>query len=112
MEFFNNNDEIQIESEGGYSGFPDFTPQQEVHSDNNPGFGFDNNQYSNWQGQNTASDPFSNYQVDEEEENRINQRRQEEDERKKKLMQKMNDEIRIKQEFRDKGREYHERFRE
>jgi hypothetical protein len=49
---------------------------------------------------------------DEEEENRINQRRQEEDERKKKLMQKMNDEIRIKQEFRDNAREYHERFRE
>ena len=49
---------------------------------------------------------------DEEEENRINQRRQEEDERKKNLMQKMNDEIRIKQELRDKAREYHERFRE
>ena len=62
MEFFNNNDEIQIENEG-YSSFPDFTTQPEVNSDNNPGFGFDNNQYSNWQGQSTGNDPFSNYQI-------------------------------------------------
>jgi hypothetical protein len=62
MEFFNNNDEIQIDNEG-YSSFPDFTTQPEVRSDNNPGLGFDNNQYSKWQGQSTASDPFSNYQI-------------------------------------------------
>jgi hypothetical protein len=49
---------------------------------------------------------------DEEEDKRISLRRNEEDERKKKLMQKMNDEIRIKQELRDKGREYYEKFRE
>jgi hypothetical protein len=62
MDFFNNNDEIQIENEG-YSSFPEFTSQQEVKLDNNPGFGFDNNQYSNWQGQTVVNDPFSNYQI-------------------------------------------------
>jgi hypothetical protein len=61
MEFFNN-DEIQIENDG-YSSFPEFTAQHEVKSDNNPGFGFDNNQFSNWQGQNVTSDPFSNYKI-------------------------------------------------
>jgi hypothetical protein len=49
---------------------------------------------------------------DEEEEKRIALRRSEEDERKRKLMQKMNDEIRLKQETRDKGREYQERSKE
>jgi hypothetical protein len=62
MEFFNNNDEIQIENEG-YSSFPEVSTQNEARSDINPGIGFDNNQFSNWQDQPTTSDPFSSYQI-------------------------------------------------
>jgi hypothetical protein len=72
----------------------------------------DNNQEPNWNIQsiqienNPISDPFGSYQVDEEEENRQRQRKAEEDERRTKLMQKMNDEIRVKQEGRDKAKSY------
>ena len=57
-----------------------------------------------------SQDPFGSYQVDEEEENRQRQRKAEEDERRSKLMQKMNDEIRIKQELRDRARQYLENW--
>jgi hypothetical protein len=62
MEFFNNNDEIQIENEG-YSNFPEFSTQADANSEINAGFGFDNNQFSNWQNQQSTSDPFSTYQI-------------------------------------------------
>ena len=42
----------------------------------------------------------------------MEERRREEDERKSNLMRKMNDEIRIKQELRDKARQYLENWRE
>jgi hypothetical protein len=57
----------------------------------------------------TSSDPFASYQqsaVDEEEENRQRQRKAEEDERRSKLMHRMNEEIRVKQENRDKARNH------
>jgi hypothetical protein len=53
-----------------------------------------------------GNDPFGSYQVDEEEENRLRQRKAEEEERRSKLMQRMNNEIRIKQEQRDKTGQY------
>jgi hypothetical protein len=57
-------------------------------------------------------DAFASYQVDEEEENRQRARRAEEEERRSKLMQKMNEEIRVKQELRDRARQYLEDWRE
>ena len=54
-------------------------------------------------------DEFLNYdsnEMDEEERNRIKARKEEEEVRRAKIVKKMNDEMRIKQEFRDKAREY------
>lgn len=117
MDFFND-DVIQIEGEVN-SNFTNFSTQQDIQSMTT--IGLDKNQYGNWQPQSNLNDPFSNYQIvffciiqddDEEEEKRISARRVEEDEKKRNLMQKLNDELRIKQEMKDKAREYLERFLE
>ncbi len=49
---------------------------------------------------------------DEEEEARISARKNEEQERRSKIITLMNEEIRVKQEYRDKAREYLDNFAE
>ena len=59
------------------------------------------------------SNPMGNFDdIDDEERNRIQARKEEEEARRAKIMKKMNDEMRIKQEFRDKAREYAEHWNE
>jgi hypothetical protein len=72
------------------------------------GFGSDWNASAVDKNQEPKYDPFTAYTqaVDEEEENRIRQRKAEEDERRSRLMQRMNDEVRVKQDTRDKARTY------
>jgi len=100
---FDNNDEIQVENMGG-------------SHDNQDNFGFTNNyqgsndnyynmQQTNDWAQNMGGASYENI-VDEEEEKRAQARKKEEDERRAKIISLMNEEIRIKQEFRDKAREY------
>jgi hypothetical protein len=120
--------------------FPDFGNNEDVHvEDNVNGEGANNTGYQvfgmegggfdmdagNWNNQpqemlnnpstttNTATyDPFGAHQIDEEEENRQRQRKAEEEERRAKLMQRMNEEISVKQEIRDKARNYLEDWKE
>ncbi len=49
--------------------------------------------------------------LDEVERKRIEERKAEEDQRREKIRKKMNDELRIKQEWRDKSREYIDNWR-
>ncbi len=113
----NNNDGIQIES------------MQPGQSSNNDG-GFnvmqnsnDGNFFQSAETNQTQQAPSMNYDgfggdmgqnqiVDEEEENRIKARRDEENERRSKVVTLMNDEIRIKQENRDKAREFLDNYNE
>jgi hypothetical protein len=63
----------------------------------------------NWGGMGDSS-AFPTQIVDQEEENRMLARKKEDDERRAKIVKKTSDEIRIKQEFRDKAREFLENF--
>ena len=97
MEFSNNNN---------YQNFPNdnFNPNQDQ-----------NINYNNmeWNNVNAGDGFFANVDnvVDELERKRMEDRKLEEEQRRAKIMKKMNDELRIKQEFRDKARDFIENWR-
>ncbi len=110
---FGDNNEIQIENveyfDNNYQGFNDnYNPgasnQQRV-------------EYNNSAWENSAVDEMSYAQsaandgLNEEERRRIEESKVEEEQRRAKIMKKMNDELRIKQEFRDKAMEYIENWK-
>jgi len=106
------NDEVQIES-------------MELNNNNNNGFNYDNYvPSSQTQNADFSSTPWENSQVnemnfghasadamDEMESKRIEERKAEEELRRAKILKKMNDELRIKQEFRNKAIEYIENWK-
>jgi hypothetical protein len=96
------NDDVQVEN-NVYENLDDGNIESMPW--NNP---VENTQHLSGLGQ----DPFSAYQVDEEEENRQRQRKAEEEERRTKLMAKMNDEVKGKQETKDKARDHLDQWKE
>ena len=97
MEFSNNNN---------YQNFPNdnFNPNQDRDINyNNMG----------WNNVTGGDGFFANVDnaVDELERKRMEDRKLEEEQRRAKIMKKMNDELRIKQEFRDKARDFIENWR-
>lgn len=110
---FADNNEIQIENveftDNTYQGFNDNYNQPASHEQRID--------YNNSPWEHTAVNEMSYAQsavndgLDDEERKRIEERRVEEEQRRAKIMKKMNDELRIKQEFRDKAMEYIENWR-
>ncbi len=112
---FENNNEIQIESlefaDNKYQGFNE--------NFNATGLNHNNDTYNNSPWENTnfneaaiyAHSPAGNDGFDEAERRRIEERKTEEEQRRAKIMKKMNDELRIKQEFRDKAVGYVDNWR-
>lgn len=125
----NNEDEIQVDNVDGFGDilgdnqnpqmnnvnqgnmFDNFSQNNHYEQFENPvhkpttdafEFGGSDHGWNQQGGQNNYFDPV----VDEEEEKRIQARRAEEDERRAKLIKLMNDEIKVKQEYRDKAREF------
>lgn len=107
--FFSKEDEIEIDN-------------MEFNNNNHQNFNDnyipnnnENMNYNNmaWNNNPIAEGNFSSLDdgLDEDEKKRIQERRQEEEERRAKIIKKMNDELRIKQEFRDKARDYVENWR-
>lgn len=110
---FADNSEIQIDNveftDNNYQGFNDnYNPAGSNHNVN----------YNNAAWENTAVNEASYAQsaaandgLDPEERKRMEERKTEEEQRRAKIMKKMNDELRIKQEFRDKAMDYIENWR-
>ena len=105
---FGGDNEIQIENEefnNNYNNFPNDNFNQNKDNDIN---------YNNMEWNNVPSSDILYGQqdntLDELELKRIDERKIEEEQRRAKIMKKMNDELRIKQEFRDKAREYIENW--
>lgn len=116
---FNNNNnfdnnEIQIENVE----FTNGEQSNQMNFNNNNDFSHGQNTNSNmgmdWNqmGSNQMPNDFQNSEIDEEERNRIQLRKEEEDARREKIVKKMNYEMKIKQEFRDKAREYIDNWNE
>merc|ERR1711976_100361 len=117
MDFNNNNTGFQVmDNNNNNTGFQAM--------DGNTGFQAMNNNDGNFfQSQETQQNQgmnFNNFDgalegesglVDEEEEKRLQARRDEENERRSKIVTLMNEEIRVKQEYRDKAREFLDNFR-
>lgn len=107
---FGGGDEVQIESmefnNNNYQGFNDnYNPSQSQNAN-----------YSNslWENAPVNEMNFGHNEddgMDEQERKRIAERKEEEEQRRGKIMKKMNDELRIKQEWRDKAIEYIENWR-
>lgn len=104
-------DEIQIENmEFNNNNYQNFNDNYNPHENQN-------NKFNNMPWDNTGvSDINYTHSVvddglDEVERKRIEERKAEEDQRREKIRKKMNDELRIKQEWRDKAREYNYNWR-
>jgi hypothetical protein len=101
---FADNNEIQIEN-------------MEFNNNHNPISQNQNANYNNSAWENTSvgemnySHSASNDRLDEGERKILVERKEEEEQRRDKIFKKMNDELRIKQEFRDKAAEYIENWR-
>jgi len=112
---FGGENEIQIENmefaNNNYNNYQNFNDNYIPSNDQNSNF-------NNMPWDNTGANQMGYNQsqmedgLDEVERKRIDERKSEEEQRRAKLMKKMNDELRIKQEFRDKAREYIENWRE
>lgn len=112
---FGDKNEIEIENmefgNNNYNNYQNFNENYIPGQDQNANF-------NNMPWDNTVSNQMGYDQsqmedgLDEVERKRIEERKAEEEQRRAKLMKKMNDELRIKQEFRDKAREYIENWRE
>ncbi len=98
-------DEIQIEdAQGGLNEYIQHNSNEHIENSfpvtTDPAGGL------NWNVGYSESQNDFQIAVDEVEEKRILARRQEEDERRRRIVEMMNEEIRVKQEWRDKAREY------
>jgi hypothetical protein len=103
FENFGGDNEIQIEN-------MEFSNNEKTNQpmDHGMGQGMEFNEIPNQM----DSNHMGNSEIDEEERNRIQARKEEEEARRAKIVKKMNDEMRIKQEFRDKAREYADHWNE
>ena len=108
---FADNNEIQIEdveyTDNKYQGFND---------NYNPAAPNNNNNYNNSPWENTPVNETSyarsaNDGLNEEDKRRIEEGKAEEEHRRARIMKKMNDELRLKQEFRDKALDYFENWK-
>lgn len=107
---FGGGDEVQIESmefnNNNYQGFNDnYNPSQSQNPD------FSNSPWENAQVNEMNFGHTQDDGMDEQETKRIQERKEEEEQRRAKIMKKMNDELRIKQEWRDKAIEFIDNWR-
>lgn len=106
--FYNRDDEIEIDN-------MEFNNNNYQNYNDNYNPNIDHINYNNmaWMNNPASNVEFSahNDGLDEVEKKRIEERSLEDEERRAKIMKKMNDELRIKQEFRDKARDFIENWK-
>lgn len=106
-DFNNQNHEDQIQVENMDNNFMNNQLEQDHNQLNGYTNDWNNNFPNNYGGVKVNEFAMA---IDEQEENRIQMRRQEEEERRARIVQLMNDEMRIKQEWRTKAQEYLENY--